>query len=278
MPQVDAKKLRTGREKVYFVLIILVSIGVWYWLLNSAYKDLGAFFADLTAGNFSYEKLMTGVSTPVFLLVFFIFGLFFHLLAMAHVRLNAIKVGPKQLPELFEGVKKLCGTLGIAKQPDVFVVNGNGVLNAFAARLVTRRLLVVYSDLADALIEGKNQKELEAVFAHELGHHELGHTSIWNYLIEPGIFVPGIGHAYSRAREYSCDRVMHTVVPDQEACERALVKLAGGKQAGANANIDEYIAQKESEGGFFASLAEKLSTHPHLPNRISALRKFSVRD
>ncbi|MEK7521935.1 MAG: M48 family metallopeptidase [Patescibacteria group bacterium] len=271
--QVDVRKLRTKKEIFYFVLIVFASIGGWYWLLSSAFKDINAFFASLAFGDITFEKLMSGLSTPIFLLIFFVFGLFFHLLAMAHVRLNAIKVGPNQLPELFEGAKKLCGTLGISKQPDVFVMNGNGILNAFAARLVTRRLLIVYSDLADALIEGRDQGQLEAVLSHELGHHELGHTSVWNYFIQPGLSVPGLGHAYSRAREYSCDRVMKAVVSDQIACERALIKLAGGKSAGEKANIDEYVEQKQSEGGFFAWLSEKLSTHPHLPNRIAAIRK-----
>lgn len=270
MQKVDTGKLRTGKEKIYFVLVVLMSAVSWLWLFKTAIGDLSTY-----SGGLGFRAIFGAITTPVFLLFFFIFGLFFHLLAMAHVRMNAVKVGPKQLPELFLGVKKLCGTLGIAKQPDVFVMNGNGILNAFAARLVTRRLLIVYSDLADALISGKDQKQLEAVLAHELGHHELGHTSIWNYLIEPGMLVPGIGHAYSRAREYSCDRVMRKAVSEQQACERALIKLAGGKSAGDSANLDEYVAQKQSEGGFFAWLAEKLSTHPHLPNRIQRIRELA---
>ncbi|MDO8452205.1 MAG: M48 family metallopeptidase [bacterium] len=376
LSSVNARKFRTTREKVYFFLIVIASLGVWGWLLFSVWTqfkgtplplvvqtsypditdrcfvknsypgygnilripeenllsgehcltsdellgeecflpvaggqarkvDFGELYtgdtcliiSDLTdqqketaRGEYASRTSPTSLGTSVFskftnmfssymlLLVFFVFGLFFHLIAMAHIRINAIKIGPNQFPELFDGVKKLTAILGMKKQPDVFVMNGNGILNAFAARLVFRRLLVIYSDLAEALIEGREagesgaqQKQLEAVLAHELGHHELGHTSIWNYLIEPGMLVPLIGQAYSRAREYSCDRVMMAVIGDQEVCARALVKLAAGKQMGARANIKEYLEQRSFEGGFFTFLSEILSTHPHLPNRIRAI-------
>lgn len=220
----------------------------------------------------------TNWSTSLFILAFFFFSLFSHLLAMAYIRVNAVKIGPNQFPELYKAVGELALRLGMSKQPDMFILQRDGIMNAFAARLVFRRLLVVYSSLAEALIVEKDIKQLEAILSHELGHHALGHTSIFMWLIEPGLFIPLLGSVYSRAREYSCDRIMKVLTKDNEPCERALLKLASGNLVGTSANVEAYINQRKEEGGFFAWFAELLATHPHLPKRIKAVREFNSQE
>jgi len=222
------------------------------------------------------SKIAESLTTPVLILLFFVFGLYSHLLAMAYIRQNGVKVGPQQFSEIYEAVKHLSGRLGMHKQPDVFVITGHGLLNAFATRLVFRRIIVVYSDLAEALIEGRDQKQLLAVLSHELGHQALGHTRLIEWFFWPGKTVPFLGSGLSRAREYSCDRVMKSLIADNQVCEKALIKLAAGGFLGSKTDIEVYLNQRKEEGGFFAWLSEKLSTHPHLPNRIIAVRKYGA--
>lgn len=219
------------------------------------------------------SKITSIFSFPVLLLLFFLGQLFLHLVAVAFIRINAVKLGPEQFPELWAGFDKEAKRLGMKKTPDAFVMLGQGAVNAFAARLVFRRIIVFFAELAETLTEEKDGRQLNAVIGHELGHHLLGHTHILNWFLIAEI-VPFLGPALSRAREYSADRVMKALTVDQEVCERALVKLAAGKRFGQLANIEVFLTQRKEEGGFFAWLAEKLATHPHLPNRIKALREF----
>ncbi len=203
-----------------------------------------------------------------------LFSFFSHLLAMAYIRMNGVKVGPDQLPNLWNAIKAQSGRLGIKTLPDTFIINGQGMINAFATKLVRRKLLVLYSDLVEALMDDGDQKQLESVIAHELGHHALGHTRLIQWLLFPGEMFPLLSSAWSREREYSADRVMMVLSDSALPCERALVKLAAGRQVGNAVNIQRFVDQAREERGFFTWLTEIVATHPHLPKRIIAIRKM----
>lgn len=273
--RVDAGKLRIFREKTCLILIIFLSIIIWAFVILSFFSP-NQIEELRVASEAKVGDRFEPFFTPAFILGFFLIGLFSHLLAIAYIRLNGIKVGPNQFSEIAKSIENLSARLGLKKAPDAFVINGNGVLNAFAARLVFRRIIVIYSNLAEALIELNDQKQLDAVIAHELGHHALLHTHIVDWFLSPGKLVPFLGSALSRAREYSSDRVMKTLIGDGEVCEKALVKLAAGGVLGSRVNVNAYLSQVKEERGFFAWLAETLSTHPHLPKRIAAMRKHLV--
>lgn len=51
------------------------------------------------------------------------------------------------------------------------------------------------------------------MIAHEVGHLAAGHLK-WNAFLSPFLFVPLLGTAYSRAREYTSDRCGLAVVSD----------------------------------------------------------------
>ncbi len=219
-------------------------------------------------------KFTSNLTTPIMFVVIFLFTLFAHYVSVAFIRINGVKVGEKQYPLLWNAIQKGSLRLGIRTPPDTFVMLGHGVLNAFATRLVFRKFIIIYSELADALIEEGDERQLAAVFSHELGLHALSHTNLFlDLFLLPVNYAPLLSFPLSRAREYSSDRVMATLVPDRGSCERALIKLAVGKRFGNKANIDLYLKQASEEQGFFTWLAEKISTHPHLPNRIRAVRK-----
>lgn len=249
-------KYRLDKERFYLWLAILITAGYYLWTINS-----------LIQGDF--EALIG----PTIILGFLIVFLFFHLLGMAAIRINSVKVGPNQFPEIWESMVKLSSRIGLEKPPDMYILNVGGELNAFATRLVSRKLLVIFSDLAEALIEDKDQKQLDAVVSHELAHHVLNHTHFYNWFLGPADFLPFLGSALSRSREYSSDRVMKALIQEQEACERALVKLVSGKALGNLVDIPEYTKQIKTETGFFVWFSEVLSSHPHLPKRIVAIQE-----
>lgn len=220
-----------------------------------------------------YKGEFSELIGPAFILGFVVLFLLIHLIGMAAVRINSVKVGPNQFPEIWDSMVKLSTRIGLKNPPDMYILNVGGELNAFATRLVFRKLLVIFSDLAEAVIEGKDQKQLDAIVSHELAHHVLNHTHFYNWFLGPAGFVPFLEPALSRSREYSSDRVMKALIQENEVCERALVKLVSGRMLGNLVDITEYTKQVKTETGFFVWLSEVLASHPHLPKRILAIRR-----
>ncbi len=209
------------------------------------------------------------------LLIFFALATIVSLyIGIATIVKNGVRVGPQQYPELHKLSQQIAARLGMRKAPDVFVIFSRS-MNAFAAKLTRRRVVVLFSDTVEALIEGKRFDELEIILAHEFGHHVLGHTWLINILTLPveTVLFP-LYMAWSRAREYSCDRIAIAVTHNLPAFERAFVKLAVGKLYGNVTNIDQFVKQSFEERSVSARVAEWLSTHPFLPHRIIAARKF----
>jgi Zn-dependent protease with chaperone function len=67
-----------------------------------------------------------------------LFFLAAHALYLAHVRTNGVRIDERQLPDLHARVRAAASRLGLQALPDVYVVNGGGLLNAFATKLLSR--------------------------------------------------------------------------------------------------------------------------------------------
>jgi hypothetical protein len=159
--------------------------------------------------------------------------------------------------------------MGIRLLPDVYILQAGGVLNAFATRFFQKNMVILYSDIVELSRDGYT-KEVEFVIAHELAHIRRNHVQKqWAMML--GGWIPFLGSAYSRACEFTCDRMAAHHIQDQTASKRALTILAiGGKLAKEVSEFD-YLYEASRENGFIAKLSELLSTHPPLPKRIAAI-------
>lgn len=159
----------------------------------------------------------------------FIYAYRFFLAAQS--RANALLVGPRQFPELFATYQELGRRLAMPHLPKLYVVNGNGVVNAFALECNRRyNYVVIHAEIAMLLPTAPDV--VEFVLAHELGHHKLRHVSLWRAVI--GI-VPGLtlllGQATTRAQEYSADRIALAVCPGTANATRLPAVGRGWKAA-----------------------------------------------
>lgn len=77
------------------------------------------------------------------------------------------------------------------------------------------------------------------------------------------------GSAYSRACEYTCDRVGNALEPDGSI--DGLLVLAAGRDLYNQVDAAEYANQRSTERGFFVRFAEIVSTHPNLTKRVAVL-------
>jgi Zn-dependent protease with chaperone function len=242
-----APNLISPKERTLFAIGVLFSSLVWLGLILSL---LG---------------LLYGLLIAVVVLV----G---HALFLAHVRGNGLRLSERQFPELYGRFVAAAKELGLQEVPEIYVMESGGVLNAFATKLFSRRMVIVLSDLVD---ECKDPRQLDFVVGHELGHFAAGHLA-WNAFLLPYRLLPWFGPAYSRACEYTCDRCGHAISGDLEQSKRALVVLAAGGTLAQRADLDEFIAQRNESGGFWMAVYELVSSHPYLCKRAAALQELGA--
>ena len=170
---------------------------------------------------------------------------------------SAVKVTPKQCPELHVKLQIACTTLGV-EMPDMYVQQ-NPMVNAFTGG-VEKPIIVLHS----ALIERLNDEETLAVIAHEVGHIHAEHVlyltaarlmeALANISVArliPGseiiklIVSLGISSAllsWARRAELSCDRAALLVTQDPHVIGRTMMKLAGGTFA-SKIDYDLFLEQ-----------------------------------
>lgn len=246
--------IRHPREGTYYLLCAIFSILIYVILLAS------------TVGTIILFALP-------FCLISWITGLFFK----ASLFGNALKVSEHQCPEIHKMVVDVASDIGMTKIPDVFIYNAGGIINAYAIKFIGGKYVMLFNGIVDLSLKRNAPDELKTIIAHELGHHAAGHTGLLkNLLIMPARMIPYLGNAYSRACEYTCDRIATAVIKDANIVSNALVGLAHGSVAIASHVNREAFVQQESEiPGLPGYINEIYSTHPRLTRRIKAVNDFA---
>lgn len=230
-------------EQPLLVCLLLAAIGVWFALAIS----------------------IIGMVYAVFIGVALFAG---HLLFVTHVRGSAVRLGPDQFPQLYRRVQELAADIGLDPVPEAYLMQAGGSLNALATRFLRSRLIILFSDLLDAC--GDDTAARDMVIGHELGHHKAGHLSLM-WLLAPGWLVPFLGPAYSRAREYTCDRYGAALCGDRRGAARGLAILAAGGRHGPEVNLEAFARQRSHLDTGWMTLGKWLSTYPPLSARVAAL-------
>jgi Zn-dependent protease with chaperone function len=249
------RQLVNPRERFLYATMVVVSL-LFY---------AGLVFAGLSSPQVGATILFYGV-------LLFLLGMFAHGLALGRVRGNAVRVSERQLPLLHRLATAHARRLGLPRVPDVYLMESGGLLNAFATRFLGRDFIVVHSDVLElALAQG--EAAVGFIMGHEMAHVWRGHLK-HRWLTTPGRLFPYLGAAYSRACEYTCDRVGAFCQPDGAIA--GLLVLAAGKRLHAHVDVREYAAQAVSDQGFWIRRAELMSSHPLLTKRVAALLKAGM--
>jgi hypothetical protein len=184
------------------------------------------------------------------------------------IRGSAVHLGPEQFPELHARVEELARRLGLRRTPDVYLMQQDGALNAFAMRFMRRRMVVLLSDLLEAC--GDNSAARDMIIGHELGHIRAGHLR-GRWLLMPASFVPFLGSALSRAREYTCDRYGCAAAGDRDGALLGLAILSAGGRYGPLVNRTALMRQRRDLRSAWMLVGEWLGSHPPLSKRVWAL-------
>lgn len=244
----QSSQIQSSRETVYFVISIIFSVLIYIAVIVSL------------------------IGIPIALIIFAIL-IYIQLMMLGSIRGNGVRIHQNQFPDVYARTQQLARDMGLSKTPDIFVVQSEGALNAFATRFLGRDMVVLYSEVFE-LAREQGQDELDFIIAHELAHVKRRH--VWkNLLILPAGFIPFLAQAYSRSCEYTCDRHAAYMIQNPTAAKRALTLLGMGKGMYKEVNEDAYVQQIETESNAFVWLAEVLSTHPRIPKRIQAISQFA---
>ena len=194
-------------------------------------------------------------------------------LQRASIRGGAVELSPTQFSEIYRTAEEFAGELGLRRRPVIYLANGNGTLNAFAAQAHGYDYVVLANELF-ANLYNNNREGLRFILGHELGHVRLHHTGLWyNLSIAYSGRIPLLGPALSRLREYSCDRHGAYLCPTGV---NGLVVLTAGRYVENDVDVDELLAQGRRLHGFWTGLAQLPMSHPFTVRRLEHLFRLGL--
>ena len=211
---------------------------------------------------------------------------------------NNLKLGPRQLPEYYNMLVDVCGTLGIQDIPELYL-SMNPYPNA--ATCGEQR---IYITMTSGLLESLSTDEVKTVLAHECGHILFKHVRYLmlaqalklglNTTLGKGISFASLGvtvafeqcvYRWMRMSEYSADRVATIYAGSAKQASQVIMRLAGGPDSILkNVNYDAFYEQtQEYDKAFSAPGFEGLlqnttlwnQTHPYNASRGSEMSKFT---
>jgi Zn-dependent protease with chaperone function/Tfp pilus assembly major pilin PilA len=233
-------------EKTLFGIMLVVSLLIWALLLIG------------TAGM-----------ALVYGLLFFISYCFAQSALVSYLQGTAVQITAAQFPDLHQRIESCCQRLGLDVVPQAYLLQMGGVFNAFATRFLGHNFIVLYSDVVDALEDRPDA--INFYIGHEIGHLRQNHLR-WSALLAPAAWLPLLGAAYSRAREYTCDRHGFHACDDLKSAQVGLAALAAGSKRWRQLSVSNYTAQAQHSGGFWMSFHELVGDYPWLVKRMAVVR------
>ena len=207
----------------------------------------------------------------LYVLMFFVFYLFAQSAFISYVRGTAVKITPQQFPDLQQRVAACSSKLGMKNVPDVYLLHADGAFNALATRFLGRDFVVLFSDVVDAF--EAQPGAVNFYIGHEMGHIHRKHL-LWGPLLAPALLLPLLGAAYSRAREYTCDRYGLACCENPQDATTGLAALAAGARRWRILSKENYAGQTRESSGFWMSFHELVSDYPWLVKRMASLNEL----
>jgi Zn-dependent protease with chaperone function len=259
-------QLRNPYETPLYILSVLVNLLIIALILVGALL-LG--FLNALAGEPLSGPTVDAIRLAFVALLLLVPGLVvYRQLTRAGIRGSAVRLSRRQFPDIYTLKEDYSRRLRLRRDPEIYLMSGNGVLNAFAASTFGYDFVVIHSELFSNTYQ-KNKDALAFIVGHELGHLRLGHTRLWYQLSTAYVDrVPLLGGFLSRAREFSCDRHGAYLAPQGE---EGLVLLTAGRYVYKQVDVEELLEQARQFRGFWPVLAQLPQSHPFAVRRLRSL-------
>lgn len=166
---------------------------------------------------------------------------------------SSILINQQQLPHLHNLLLEACQTLDL--EPPQLYLKQNPIPNAYTFAMRGKQPFMV---IHTSLIEILNEREIQAVMAHELGHLKCEHgvyLTLANLIVLGANLLPILGNLltkslqekileWGRCAELSCDRAALLAAQDPKVVMSVLMKLTGGSPSIASQlNLEAFIEQ-----------------------------------
>lgn len=206
------------------------------------------------------------------MIVFFILPLALNFMYQQY-RAMSIRITPKNFPDIYERVELYAKRLGMKKVPEVYIIQQNGILNAFSAFIVRKQYIEIFADIFEiAYREHQDLDSISFIIAHEMAHIHYKHATFWyNFKMLFTHSIPILGSTASRAREYSCDRLAQKLTGNDGV--EAMFSLMAGKHLYKMVDKEDYLEYAKSVKGIFVWAANLVADHPIMTKRIIALEQ-----
>ena len=262
----NSAQLRNPYEIPLYIVSVLVNLLIIALILAGV---LLLSLLNVLAGEPLSGPTVEAIQVAFIALLLLVPGLVvYRQLTRAGIRGSAVKLSRRQFPDIYAVKEEYSRRLRLRREPEIYLMSGNGVLNAFAASTLGYDFIVVHSELFSNTYD-KNKDALAFIIGHELGHLRLGHTRLWYQLSTAYVDrVPLLGGFLSRARELSCDRHGAYLAPQGE---EGLVLLAAGRYVYKQVDVEELLEQARHFRGFWPVVAQLPQSHPFTVLRIRAL-------
>ena len=262
----NSARLRNPYEIPLYVLSVLVNLLIIALILVGALL-LG--YLNALVGEPLSGPVVDVIRAAFVALLILVPGLvLYRQLTRAGTRGSAVRLSPRQFSDIYAVKDDFARRLNLRRDPEIYLMSGNGTLNAFAASTFGYDFVVIHSELFSNTYE-KNKDALAFIIGHELGHLRLGHTRLWYQLSTAYVDrVPLLGKFLSRAREFSCDRHGAYLAPRGEV---GLVLLAAGRYVYKEVDVADLLEQARRFRGFWPAVAQLPQSHPFTVRRLKAL-------
>jgi Zn-dependent protease with chaperone function len=259
-------RLRNPYEIPLYIFSVLVNLLIIALILAGALL-LG--YVNVLVGEPLSGPAVDAIRVAFLALLLLVPGLvLYRQLTRAGIRGSAVRLSRRQFPDIYAVKDDFARRLELQRDPEIYLMSGNGALNAFAASTLGYDFVVIHSELFSNTYEN-NKDALAFIIGHELGHLRLGHTRLWYQLSTAYVDrVPLLGDFLSRAREYSCDRHGAHVAPQGE---EGLLLLAAGRYVYKQVDAEELLEQAQQFRGFWPTVAQLPQSHPFTVRRIKVL-------
>jgi Zn-dependent protease with chaperone function len=262
------RQLRHPAEVPFFTFMVVLNVVIVVVILRAAVV------LPFLPEELRSTAVATGIRSALVALLLLVPGLIVvRETQRAAVRGTTVALSPTQFPELYRTAQSFAAELGLRRRPDIFLTNGNGSLNAFAAQATGHDYVVLSNELF-ANLYNDNREGLRFILGHEMGHIRLHHVSLWYQIaVAYSERIPLLGPTLSRLREYSCDRHGAYLAPGGAT---GLVLLASGRYTENEVHVEELVQQGRSLRGFWVELAQLPRSHPFTVRRLERLYRIGL--
>src|ERR671914_2460717 len=153
----NSARLRDPYEKPLYIVSVLANVLIIALIVGGALL-LG--FLNALAGEPLSGPMVDAIRVAFVALLLLVPGLVvYRQLTRAGIRGSAVRLSRRQFPDIYAVKEDFARKLGLRRDPEIYLMSGNGALNAFAASTFGYDFVVIHSELFSNTYE-KNQEAL----------------------------------------------------------------------------------------------------------------------